>query len=83
MSEPKSERPSQMSLAQRVAFEVSSGKGCAVLTLEDGTVLHVHPIVFDVAKLPGTNEQNEPLYSVQAGLAVRLMKKTSSTEEAE
>lgn len=75
MSDPKSERPIPvLSGGVRVPFELSSGPGSAVLKLEDGAILHVHPIVLDVSRLPGTNEQGEPLYSVQAGLAVRLMK---------
>jgi hypothetical protein len=75
MSDARSERPLPIVAGgTRVGFELSSAPGCAVLTLEDGAVLYVHPIVLDVARLPGTNEQGEPLYSVSAGLAIRLMK---------
>ena len=74
MSEPKSERPPvPLPQGTRVTFELTSGPGCAVLTLEDGAVLHVHPIVLDVARLPGTTELGEAVYSIQAGFAVRLM----------
>jgi hypothetical protein len=80
MSDPKNEPPSgpvPLAAASRVNFEIGTAPGCVVLTLEDGSVLQVHPIVLDVGRLPGTNELGEPLYSVQAGLAVRLMKQAT------
>jgi hypothetical protein len=71
------ERPSQRvpaAVGKPVGFDVAGGKGCVVLTLEDGAVLHVHPIVLDVTRTDATDERGQPVYSVQAGMAVRLMK---------
>ena len=77
------QEPTQLALAarSRVSFEVGSAPGVVVLTLDDGAVLHLHPIVLDVSRMPGRNEQGEPLYSVLAGLAVRLMKAPADSGE--
>jgi hypothetical protein len=73
MSDETSERPSQLTPGTRLSFELSSDRGCVVLTLSDGAVLHVHPIVVDVVKNTQTDERGEPSYTIAGGLAVRVM----------
>lgn len=63
---------SEESLGTRVGFEVGSERGCVVLRLSDGAVLHVHPIIVDVIRT-STPEGQEPAYLVAGALAVRLM----------
>ncbi|MCL2724071.1 MAG: hypothetical protein FWD69_06495 [Polyangiaceae bacterium] len=55
------------------SFELSSGPGYLELKLQDGSVLHVHPIVMDIHKSSKVDEHGKPVYLVTGGLAVRVM----------
>ncbi len=68
MSDDRASQP----VGARIAFEVSSERGCVVLTLADGAVLHVHPIIVDVMRT-GIDEAGEASYVIAGGLAIRLM----------
>jgi hypothetical protein len=79
---PESDHTSQSPPpGERLTFEISSGNGYVMLTLQDGAILAVHPIVMDVAKTNRVNERGEPVYSVMGGLAVRLMKRADDAPD--